>query len=39
MTHDDDDPPPQQTWSDQVWWFLNRYAEECMRYARLCGFL
>jgi hypothetical protein len=36
MQHDIDDPPNQD--SDD-WWFLNRWAEEFMRLARLFGFI
>jgi hypothetical protein len=39
MKHDPDDPPPTITWSDLCWSILNRWAEECLRAARLCGFL
>jgi hypothetical protein len=35
MEHDPDDPPP----GEDYWSFLNRWAEECMRYARLFGFI
>jgi hypothetical protein len=35
MEYDPDDPPP----ADDYWGFLNRWAEECMRYARLFGFI
>jgi len=36
MDHDHDDPPPTGT---DYWDFLNRWAEELMRYARLFGLL
>jgi hypothetical protein len=36
MKHDPDDPPPA---GSDYWDFLNRWAEECMRYARLFGFI
>lgn len=39
MLHDADDPPPVEGWQDHCWWFLNRWAELGMKYARLCGFL
>jgi hypothetical protein len=35
MEYDPDDPPP----ADDYWGFFNRWAEECMRYARLFGFI
>lgn len=36
--HDEDDPPPVETRDDRLWWFLNRWAEWSMRYARIFGF-
>lgn len=36
MEHDHDDPPPVE---DDYWSFWTRWAEECMRYARLFGFI
>lgn len=36
MEHDIDDPPNQDL---DNWWWLNRLAEEFMRYARMFGFL
>jgi hypothetical protein len=36
MEYDPDDPPPA---GSDYWGFLNRWAEECMRYARLFGFI
>jgi hypothetical protein len=35
MECDPDDPPP----GEDYWGFLNRWAEECLRYARLFGFI
>jgi hypothetical protein len=35
MEHDPDDPPP----GPDHWGFLNRWAEEAMRWARTFGFL
>lgn len=37
MQHDIDDPPPLEGWS--IWWYLNRWAEESMRWMRLAGVL
>lgn len=39
VLYDDDDPPPQVGYSDLHWWLLNRWAEQCMRWARMWGFL
>jgi hypothetical protein len=36
MDHDPDDPPPAET---DYWDFLNRWAEETLRYLRLFGFI
>jgi hypothetical protein len=35
MEYDADDPPP----GEDCCGFLNRWAEECLRYARLFGFI
>lgn len=39
MDHDIDDPPPKEEWTDQYWWFANRWAEWCMKCARAFGLL
>lgn len=39
LDHDADDPPPKVGYSDLQWWFLNRWAEQCMRYLRMLGLL
>jgi hypothetical protein len=35
MEHDPDDPPP----GEDHWGFLNRWAEELLRYARFFGLI
>jgi hypothetical protein len=39
MLHDPDDPPPIPSVSDFWWGWLNRCAEECMRFARIFGLI
>lgn len=37
MYYDADDPPPQEVGS--YWWYMNRLAEEGLRWLRMCGLL
>lgn len=39
LAYDEDDPPPEVGYSDLQWWYLNRAAEEGLRFFRLIGFL